>query len=278
MDIKLIAIDLDGTTMNSQDVLTKENECAIKTAIENGIYVVPTTGRMLYGIPKEISGINGLKYVICSNGSKVINIEDNCVVYENLLSVSLASDILKELKIHDLYTDLYIDGKAYTEKKYIDNLAFYGALEYRIDFIKSTRTIVDNLEEFLFSVNKKVEKINVTFSNMSLRTAFWNKYSKNNNIYITTSIPNLIEISNKNVNKADGLKALCKKLCINSENVMAIGDSHNDTEMLKFAGVSVAMGNASDEIKKQSKFLTLTNDENGVAHAINKFTINQKRP
>ena len=271
MNIKLIAIDLDGTTMKSNDTLSYGNKSAIESAISSGIYVVPTTGRALNGLPKELMEL-GIKYAVTSNGSSVIDIEKNKLIYSNCLPNNICKKIVTEMNQYNLYMDLYIQGKGYAEKRFLDNLNSQNIPHERKILIQKTRTPVNNLIEFIDTINDNtIEKLNINILNDKYYKLIWDSLIQDNSIKITTSLKNLIEVGASTASKADGLIHLCKYLNISSENVMALGDGHNDIEMLKFAKYSVAMENGSDELKKIALFTTLSNDNDGLAYALKKF-------
>lgn len=271
MDIKLVAIDLDGTTLSSKDRLSSENKNAIENAIKKGVLVVPSTGRAYNGIPKEIMNIKGIKYAITSNGGCVIDIDKGNIIYQNLLPIHVCKNIITEINKYSLYMDVYINGKAFAEKRFLETLHTQDITEERKNIILKTRTPVENLLSFLDTQNSGVEKLNINLGDKNLYEFLWKKLDNDKNLCITTSLKNLIEINNSTTSKADGLKNLCEYLNISHENTMALGDGLNDTKMFEFVNYSVAMENASEKVKSCAKYITLTNDKNGLSAAFKRF-------
>ena len=273
MDIKLVAIDLDGTTLSSKDTLSSENKLAIENAIKKGVLVVPSTGRAYNGIPKEIMNIKGIKYAIKSNGGCVIDIDKGNIIYQNLLPIHVCKNIINEINKYSLYMDVYINGKAFAEKRFLETLHTQDITEERKNIILKTRTPVENLLSFLDTQNSGVEKLNINLSDNNLYEFLWKKLDNDKNLCITTSLKNLIEINNSTTSKADGLKNLCEYLNISHENTMALGDGLNDTKMFEFVNYSVAMENASEKVKSYAKYITSTNDKNGLSVAFKRFIL-----
>ena len=118
MQIKLIALDMDGTTLNDNHItITKENRRAILAAIAKGIVVVPATGRTCFDLPYVIKRIPGIRYAITSNGSSVVDLEKNVIVYSNLIEAQTAAKALDIIEDFKVYTELYYGGIAYTRRR-----------------------------------------------------------------------------------------------------------------------------------------------------------------
>lgn len=275
MNVKLIALDMDGTTLNSKGKLSERTISTLKKATDKNIVVSIATGRTLSELDVITkANIDSIKYAICANGACVWDLKQKRSIYTNLLSVESIKRIYDVMAPYNFIMDAYIDGKAYAKRTSIDTLKSFGISNLHIGLLLNGRELVDNLKAYLLERGKPIEKINIKLSNPEDTRTVWHLLSEISEIAITTSGFDGIEINNKTSNKADGLLHLAKQLNINVEQIMAIGDSLNDIEMLKFAHISVAMGNADPEIKKISKFITDTNNNDGVAKAIEKYALN----
>lgn len=271
MKINLIAIDMDGTTINEDQTLSEKNRGVIEEAIKKGILVVPTTGRMRSEIPLEVMKIEGIKYLITSNGASVVDIEKNQIIYENLIPHETTVKVAQKLRDYGLFYEVYHNGEAFMEKTTVEQLLSLGVPDEFAELMVIYRTTVDDIFDFVVNSGIDFEKINVSFGDLEVRENVIKELNEMEGIKITSSYKSNLEINNFSANKADGLEKLCSHLKLKKENILAIGDSHNDYEMLQFAGVSVAMANASPEIKEISDHITLSNEDAGVAYAIIKF-------
>lgn len=275
MNVKLIALDMDGTTLNSKGKLSERTISTLKTATDKNIIVSIATGRTLSELDIITkANIDCIQYAICANGACVWDLKQKCSIYTNLLSIESIKHIYEVMAPYDFIMDAYIDGKAYAKRTSVETLKSFGISNLHIDFLLKGRESVNNLKAYLLERGKPIEKINIKLSNPEDTRAVWHSLTELPEIAITTSGFDGIEINNKTSNKADGLLNLARYLDVKVEQIMAIGDSPNDKEMLDFAGVSVAMGNAVPEIKKISKFITDTNNNDGVAKAIEKYALN----
>jgi Cof subfamily protein (haloacid dehalogenase superfamily) len=273
MNIKLIATDLDGTILDSESNLSKANELALQKAIEQGILVVPSTGRVLNQLPRSISRLSGVQYVISSNGAVITDIRQNKHVYLDLISINALKSVLEVLDKYEVLLEIYLDDEAYVQKSSLEHLDDYQVQRISRCLLENSCTVVDNLERHIFHTNEPAEKLNIRFKNIEIYQSVWAELEALSEIAVTSSGWDCIEIITATANKGNALKYLCDMLHISRENVMAIGDGLNDKEMLQFTGVSVAMGNSSEELKKEADFITLKNIEDGFAYAIQKYAL-----
>lgn len=269
MNIKLIALDMDGTTLDNNHItISRKNRSAITYALEKGIFVVPATGRTRDELPRAVEKMSGIRYAITSNGAAVIDLEKNEQIYSNLIESKLAVNVLDIIKDQKIFVELYYEGKAYIEKRAVNK--FLTCLSpWQTVLVLSTRNTVNSLTEFLTSQNKPVEKIEIHALG-NTNNDFLEEL-KGMPLSVTTSGYSTIEITSLNANKGGALAHLSEFLGINASEVMAVGDNFNDKEMLDWAGISVAVENADPEIKKAVDFITLKNNQGGAAYAINRF-------
>ncbi len=272
MNIKLIALDMDGTVLRTDKTISDRNIEVIRKAAEKDILIVPATGRMAGMIPKQILDLGCVRYALTSNGASVVDLEKNKVVYSNLMTKQETEYIINFLSQYNILFECFAEGKSYSDLKFKDKIKdFADYPQIFKDMIMNSQNFVENIPDYMKSNDLRLEKINIPYMTEELNRELNEKLGKMKEFAITSSFLNNIEINRVSSNKGDGLSNLCKYLNIDAENVMACGDQLNDLQMLKIAGCSVAMGNGADEVKKVAKFETLTNDEDGVAYAIEKY-------
>lgn len=271
-NIKLIALDLDGTALKEGGWLTDTTREAIERAISAGFLVVPTTGRTLSEIPDEIMAIQGIRYAIVSNGASIMDLENDEEIFSDLISLDSAKLIFDLLYAQDLSFEVYSEGVSFCDERFITEVvgyfsgrkANYSWLAERIRFVK-------NLPSYFGKAKRHVEKITVNTLIGEARVIIEKALTEIPSVYVTSSDPCNMEINSVTANKGAALLQLCSGLGFTPEHVMAIGDGNNDIEMLRFAGFSVAMGNAVPEAKLAASYVTVSNNDDGVAVAFRKF-------
>ena len=262
--IRLIASDLDGTLLDEKKHVSTRNLDALRRAAEKGILFVPATGRIWRALPQEILELPFLRYAITVNGAGVVDCVTDEVLYRAEISREDAIEICQYLRQFHTYFDCYLDGKGFVEQYYYDRVDTYCQENFR-ELVRRTRKPVPDLIEFL-KTQGGVQKLQLYFADADLRRKVWDgiceRYPQ---MAVTTAVSNNIEINAKDGNKGQALRALCDYLGIDMSQVAVFGDGTNDVTMLQAAGVSVAMGNACQEAKAAAKYVTRTNEEDGVA-------------
>lgn len=274
-NIKLIALDMDGTVFNEAKEVTKATKQAIQQAIEQGVVVVPATGRPVSGLPEEVIEIPGVRYAITSNGARIVDLATGETLHEALMSSTKAIEVLEAILEFDGAPEVYIGGKCYSEGDRLEkSMTFENLSEALKRYIKKTRNSVDSLIEYVQAQKTGVEKIHMMFENMEARTMAMAAAARIKDIDLSFASSFNMEITAIPANKGDAVLALADILGIQREKTMACGDSLNDKTMIQKVGFSVAMGNAEPEIKALADYVTRTNDEDGVAYAIQEFVLN----
>lgn len=280
MKIKLIALDLDGTLLDSNEIISNKTCDAIKEAIKRGIEIVPATGRNIGLICEEIKVIDGIRYAITSNGAAVIDLREERVIFSNFINSDILKRIIDLIKNYPIVIELYADGHAYVDKDVFDNPEKYNLNENQIHLMSYNHILIDNFFDLIDEskdINwiKCVEKINIPFLNEDIKKKVLKSLSNEfDELKITSSGKDNIEINISSANKGNGLEKLVNILGIRLEEVAAIGDNNNDIEMIERSGLGIAMGNAIDEIKNKADYVTVDNDKNGAAEAIIKILDN----
>lgn len=269
MSIKLIAIDIDGTLLNSQHQITPRVLESIQKAEKQGIKVVLCTGRPLLGVADQLHQLKldqGENYVITYNGSLVQEVISKKIIasytlsYENFIEIESMARLLGS-HLHTL--DLQ---HIYTANTHISPYTIHEAtltkmpLHYRpVDHMTPEMTIVKMM---MIEPEEKLDQVIARIPDW-----FKEKYTT------VKSAPFYFEVLNKQASKGSAVRLLADYLGIKQEEVMAIGDQENDATMIEYAGMGVAMGNATPAIKALANIETLSNDEDGVAHIIEKFAL-----
>ena len=246
--VKLIALDLDRTTLKSDGHISKANRQAVEYAISKGIHVCIASGRAFDTLPLEVVTIPGIEYAITSNGAAVYKIKDKKCLNSYVLKESSVAGIIK-------------NTVGYPVK--------FGATPKAIEYVRSTRTLQEDIVSFIYEHKHELDSIDIVLDDDELKNRIIRElYEKDPDIYITSSVKQLIEISYKDAGKKSGVRFLADRLGIDRKNIAAFGDADNDCDMIEFAGAGVAMGNACDALKEAADYITLSNDDDGLAYAI----------
>lgn len=264
---KLVAIDMDGTLLNSKKVISERNHSAIQEAKKNGVKIVLATGRPMDGIKNFLTELNLLEkgdYAVAFNGALVQDSHSGAVLAKKglaLKDLEYLFNLSKKLdvNIHSLTPSSCITPK---HSKYSQLEADLNGIPLEIvDFNK----ITDDTEiiKVMFIDEEKI--LDRVLSD--LPEDIYEKYT------IVRSAPFFLEFLNKEVNKGVGVETLATSLGIKKEEVICIGDAGNDIHMVEYAGLGVAMSNAFPELKDVADYITFSNDEDGVAHVIDKFIL-----
>lgn len=276
--IRLIALDLDGTLLGSDGRISDEDQNTIREAINAGADVVISTGRPYVGVPVTLLEPLGVRYAITTNGSAVYRMPEKECLYSNCLDRSLVCEILRKLTPYRIHLDVFVDGDAYSQKSFLTTIPQTGLPENMKNYILATRRFMDDVAVFVEETHAEVQKITINFCPVA--DGVYQDYEE---VYdILASYPQItflsggyhnLEITKAGVGKGMGLRFLSELLDIPVEQTMACGDTPNDLDIMKTAGIAVAMGNAEQEVKEIADLITRTNDESGVAYAIRKYVL-----
>lgn len=277
-DIKLVALDLDGTLFDNSSRISERNLTTIRSITDKGIHVVISTGRPFEGIPFDQIKGTGINYAITANGSGIYEISTGKCLYENAMDEELVTPILNFLLTRDIHMDAFIGGKGYTPVQCVETAQKLTVPSSIKNYIITTRTRLDNILQFIHENQLKVQKMTLNFYPAADGTLIDRETVRKflvSNPSITTVCGgyNNLEFTRADANKGVGLRKLAEILGVNPDATMAIGDTENDLAIIEAAGIGVAMGNATDAVKAKADYVTTSNTEDGVAAAIEHFIL-----
>ena len=272
MDIKLIALDLDGT------LLTTDTKKVLACAAEQGVHIVPATGRSVTGLAPEVRGLPFVRYAITVNGATVWDMDEERIVSRKAFSPEQAREMWNFIQSRGAMYDASVDGISRLEPDFYARINEFMPDEPRQRLIRSTRTPTENLTEMVTDGRHCIEKFNVFFpvTMEAERQKLREDLKQFDYLAVTSSLGNNLELNHRDATKGCGILALAKELGIAQEQTMAFGDGENDISMLKAAGIGVAMENASKIVKRAADLVTKTNDEDGVAYIIETRVLQNK--
>lgn len=295
---KLLVLDMDGTLLSNNKKISKENITAIKKAKQKGVKVVIASGRTIQGIEnylEELDLISEDNYSVVCSGALVMNntkeevIQCDPISYEDFKYVF---NLVKQLHINlNMYSDERILIHSINYFSEIDSIANNMPLQMtdfnslkkdtlitKIMLINEDLSMVDEIQALFpsfvvkdISIKAKKGFNKDLFADMSkLPKEFLERFT------VSKVAPFIVEVMKKNSSKRSGIEKISRELKINPNEIICIGDSGNDKQMIEYAGLGVAMGNAFPEIKEIADYVTYTNEQNGVAHVIDKFILNDR--
>jgi len=282
--MKLIATDLDGTLLNEEHEVSKENIKAIQRAQEQGIEVIVATGRTYFDAVSICKKFGLNTYLISYNGAAIHD-----KIGQEISSLTMGRDdvryMVNWLEERDYYYEVSTNKKIYIsshakeilhrEAQRLKGTAFEVDSTYFEEiveqiFSQSGMTPVKNYEEAMDAEEALYKVFCFSFDDKKRQIAIDN-FAGMKQFLMTSSMTNNFELGNKDASKGNALKIVADRLGISLDKAMAIGDNYNDVSMMEIVGFSVAMGTAKEDIKKLCSFVTYGNDKHGVAHAIEKF-------
>lgn len=276
--MKLLVLDVDGTLFGSDGKVSMSSIEAMKKAQEKGITIMLASGRDYSSLPLDQLKDVDIPYVITCNGSAAYKTDTKEALYEECLDTEEMQKVFAYVLERGIHLNVQMNGGNYTEKKcqsYIKNMA---VPDYVKEVLDETCEPVDDIVEFVRKNEVDILKVTLNFQIKEdgeyLNREEVNQYLKKlPDIHVVDGGFANLEFNKAGVSKASGIRFMSKYLGVPKEDIMAIGDSENDIEMLKEAGLGIAMGNAMDEVIAVADDVTTSNDEDGVAKAIEKYLL-----
>lgn len=268
-DIRLIALDLDGTLLNSNKELSPRNRKALEMASARGITVVPATGRFYKGIPTVIRDLSFVRYVISINGAQVSDIRTGESIYSTDIPVDEGVAFYEYLDTLPVIYDAYADDWGYITEDMQQRITEYGMLPFQIQMMNQLRSAVPELKAFLREGTHRLQKMQVFVRDPAYRDRLIMEFTERYPQFaVSASLPNNIEVNSRDADKGHALYALADHLGIARTQTMAFGDGRNDLTMLRAAGIGVAMANGHPDVKATADMVAESCDADGVAKVI----------
>lgn len=261
MNVKMIALDCDGTLLNSNKQITNVTKDALAQAMVRGVKILLASARPFYRLKSILSTLGSNvedQYTIAFNGGLIMNNTETAVILSQSFTVEQMKRIIEVG--NQVGTMMFL----YTQNAILANMddPKYRKKNPDVDFRVVELHDIDYAQTEIF----KVAYVNKPEVTAQLKTNLpEDMYA---NFEISSSVPQFVEFTRKGITKAYALELICEKMGINPKEVVAFGDEDNDLPMLNFAGFGVAMGNASQLVKEAADCVTTTNDEDGVAVAL----------
>ena len=288
---KLIAMDIDGTLLNSYGEVSLKNKEAIELALKKNIEVVLTSGRMPKAILPIANEIKADKYIISGNGAAIYDVQNDKIIYNSYLTKKKVLEIIDICEKNSMFYNVYTNDVILTKSLSYNILFYHNENKRNPEDKKIKINIVDDIYKYVEEYGKEdFLKVTICDNDKFVFRSIMNKMKniKNVDVLEVAHMSRKIirhgseeheiayyytEITNKNVNKWTALEVLLKKLEIKKEELITIGDNINDKEMIENAGLGIVTGNASPEMKKIANEVVASNNESGVAEAIQKYAL-----
>jgi len=285
---KLIAIDLDGTLLNSYGEITQKNKEAIKYAIQKGVEVVLASGRDPKTMEKISLELGIENFLIAGNGASIYDIKQEKNIYENFLNIDKALKIIKICKENSIFFSVYTTEGILTEGLKYNIKVFNNENKYKQNKKRTNIEIVKDIYEYVENNKPNILKIIICDEN---RIIFNNIIEKLKNVrdvevldveHMSKKIIRIgteehqieyfyTEVTNKDANKWDAIKFLLNRLHIEDGEVICVGDNMNDLKMIKNAGLGIVMKESALEKQNVADYITEDNNSDGVGNAIYKY-------
>ena len=179
---------------------------------------------------------------------------------------------IEYLEETEISYEAFIDGRAFAESRYVAAPVRFGAMPQAIPYIQSTRRPIEDMRTFIREHKSELDCIDLVVKSEEMKNKLWKNLRENvSDVYITSSVKQLLEISHRDAGKESGAKFLLEYLGLTREELAAFGDGDNDSGLLKYAGIGFAVANASPECREAADEIVASNDEYGVAQGINKI-------
>lgn len=271
MNYRLLAMDMDGTVLSSEKIITPRTEQAIHRALAAGKEVLLATGRAPSEVREHLKKFPDMHYAICLAGATVVDLREKKDLSVVSFSRALAEKILSIGRSYDTFTAIYAGEDVFVERCHHGNMEYFGCQCFA-KLYEQTAFWVDDIAQVMEERGDDVRKINFYFHSGEEYVRA-DEQLRPLPITYASGIPNNYEISPGGVDKGVGLTALCEKLNIPIAQAIAVGDEGNDLSMIRCAGLGVAMGNATDVVKAAAGAVTADCDHDGVAEVIERYLL-----
>lgn len=274
--VEMVCFDLDGTMLTSQKDISPRTLKAIGRAIDAGITMVPSSGRVLSVLPHVLFGIPGMEYAVCAAGATVVRLgthrRNSTILHATGMTPEYASMICERLLANfgdDIFIMVGCGASTYTTEDQVAVFQSFGPDSGAMDFIQSTCIIMDDVVEGTRALSGPISRVDLFYRTPEVRKRLMGWLAKNIKCETGNSLGDNVEINELGSSKWKGITWLCDHLGLRANRVLCIGDGGNDVDMLRHAWVGVAMKNAAavavDACDAQTRY---TNDEDGVGRLL----------
>ena len=279
-DVKIVALDLDGTLLDSQKRLSEVNRAALEAAAAKGVLIVPTTGRFFGMMPPAVRDLPFVRYAITINGAQVYDRSSDTAIVRDEIPLAMALDLMRILDGYDVIYDCYRSNWGWMTASLQAKAERYATDAHYLKMVREFRKPVDDLKAHLAATAAEgdVQKVMMFARNEpggeSVTKAIAAEVAaKFPDIKTTASTWNNLEFNIATAHKGNALRRFAEHLGLTLDDCMAIGDGLNDLSMVEAAGIGVAMANAHPAVLAAANHVTATNDEDGVAAALGMFVV-----
>lgn len=271
-DYKIIASDLDGTLFLPDMTISEENEAAIKTLTDMGIYFVPSSGRTLEEIPKNVREHPLVRYVIFADGAGVYDKQKRSVVVKKYIPRKALIKLLDILSEYQTVITLRTDGRSYVDalRNNDEEYAKHRMSVYYRDFVYDTNNPIDNFDTFCRSL-ESAEMIAPFFADDDEMAECKRRLEAEGDYIVASSERYNLEIFSVNAGKGNTLLALADSLGIPHCETIGVGDTTNDMNLIKSAGLGLAMANAYPELKEAADAVICSNKEHAIKYILENY-------
>ena len=266
MDIRLIAVDLDGTLLKDDKTLSPATVRAVARAAESGVEVAFATGRALCECEELLTQLPAIRYAVTCTGAQVLDCRTGRELFFSPLSNRLVREIWRQMVDFDVLVEAFQGKSIFVAGPQYRRIGLFEASSGN-PTLHRTRTPVEDFSSWIGALSAPVTKIHMYFLDPEERNAAWDRV-RDLGIYSCTSDPVDLEIMAQGINKGTGLSRLAAYLALDRSQIMAVGDSGNDLGMLEYAGVRAVMANGTQDLKALADIIADTNEHDGVARLL----------
>ena len=266
--VKLFATDLDGTLHDGKHILSDENREALLRLAAKGIVLVAATGRSRSSIPETITGLESIKYLITANGARVhLNATDE-IISEQFLAFEALEYVRPFFDDREVLCEVFWDGTPHVEESRYKDAREYGVPRWFSDYFFKSRKPIKDFVSAVYENAEKIENINFVFGNdiVQERVLFFLK-ARTELYELTSSFPFNYEIGGVGVSKGAALDFIATREGVSKEEIIAFGDNDNDAAMIAYAGIGVAVANATPRALASADFVTEQDNNNSCVAA-----------
>ncbi|MFC3927680.1 Cof-type HAD-IIB family hydrolase [Streptococcus caprae] len=267
----LIAFDMDGTLLNSHKEISPTTQEAIREASLAGKEVVLSTGRALSELADYLPDLPCVHYGILASGAVLCDFQNQTVLQKTPIPIDLALNLATYARQGQVMVLAMKDGQGYLQRSHLETIERFHVSHYR-QLYEKTAVLVDNIYDFVEEHAGDLEKINLYHQTANARDAGY-EVLLSDRLAVVKAEQSGLEFTAAGVHKGAGLDQLCDLLGLSIAATIAVGDADNDREILVQAGLGLAMGNASDDIKTLADHILPTNDQDGCVRAITDYLL-----